>query len=84
MLLTLVIGSGALAVTGLAAWWVVVPPTVMLLGYTALLREAAKADATVRTGSHARGQHDPGGGARHGGGAPHGGASRSPGSDTRR
>jgi hypothetical protein len=48
MLLMLVIGSGALAFTELAAWWVVVPSAVMLLGYTALLREAAKADAERR------------------------------------
>jgi hypothetical protein len=45
MLVALAIGSGALAVTKMAAWWVVVPPTVMLLGYLAMLREAAKADA---------------------------------------
>ena len=45
MLLTLTIGSGALAITKLAAWWVIVPPSLMLLGYVALLREAAKADA---------------------------------------
>ena len=31
-----------------AAWWVVVPPTVMLLGYMALLHEAGKADAERR------------------------------------
>ena len=48
MLLMLVIGSGALAFTKLAAWWVVVPPSVMLLSYVALLREAAKADAERR------------------------------------
>ncbi len=48
LLLILVIGSGALAFTKLAAWWVVVPPSVMLLGYVALLREAAKADAGRR------------------------------------
>ncbi len=48
MLLILVIGSGALAFTELAAWWVVVPPSVMLLGYMALLRAAAKADAEQR------------------------------------
>jgi hypothetical protein len=29
----------------MAAWWVIVPPSFMLLGYVALLREAAKADA---------------------------------------
>ena len=48
MLLMLVIGSGALAVTELAAWWVVVPPSIMLLGYMALLRDAAKAGAERR------------------------------------
>jgi len=48
MLLTLVIGSGILAFTELAAWWVVVPPSVMLLSYMGLLREAAKADAERR------------------------------------
>ena len=48
MLLTLTIGSGALAITKLAAWWVIVPPSLMLLGYVALLREAAKADADRR------------------------------------
>jgi hypothetical protein len=35
----------ALAVLGLAAVWVVVPPTIMLAGYLLLLREAAQADA---------------------------------------
>ena len=48
MLLMLVIGSAALTFTELAAWWVVVPPSVMLLSYIALLREAAKADAEQR------------------------------------
>jgi hypothetical protein len=48
MLLMLVIGSGALAFTELAAWWVVVPPSLMLLGYLTLLKEAAKADAERR------------------------------------
>jgi hypothetical protein len=32
----------------MAAWWVMVPPTIMLLGYMGLLREAAKADAERR------------------------------------
>jgi len=53
MLLMLVIGSGALAFMELAAWWVVVPPLVMLLGYMTLLREAAKADAERRQLAHA-------------------------------
>jgi len=35
----------ALAVFGLAALWVVIPPSVMLTGYLLLLREAAHADA---------------------------------------
>jgi hypothetical protein len=48
LLLVLALGSGALAVTKMAAWWVVVPPTIMLLGYTGMLREAAKADAERR------------------------------------
>jgi hypothetical protein len=48
MLLVLTIGSGALAFTKMAAWWVMVPPTIMLLGYMGLLREAAKADAERR------------------------------------
>jgi hypothetical protein len=48
MLLALATGSGALAFTRMAAWWVVVPPTIMLLGYLGLLREAAKADAERR------------------------------------
>jgi hypothetical protein len=48
LLLVLALGSGALAVTKMAAWWVVVPPTIMLLGYTGMLREASKADAERR------------------------------------
>jgi hypothetical protein len=48
LLLALTAGSCLLAVSGLAAWWVLLPPTVMLLGYLALLREAAKADAERR------------------------------------
>jgi hypothetical protein len=42
------IGSGVLAFTKMAAWWVMVPPTIMLLGYMGMLREAAKADAERR------------------------------------
>jgi len=48
MLLVLAMGSGWLAYTKMAAWWVVVPPTVMLLGYLGMLREASKADAERR------------------------------------
>ena len=45
MLILLEIASIALAVVGLAALWVIVPPTIMLTGYLLLLREAAHADA---------------------------------------
>ena len=48
MLLVLAIGSCALAFTRMAAWWVVVPPAIMLLGYVGLLPEAARADAERR------------------------------------
>ena len=48
LLLVLTMGSAALAVTRTAAWWVIIPPSVMLLGYLALLREASKADAERR------------------------------------
>ena len=44
MLGGLEVAATALAVSGLAAVWVVIPPTVMLAGYLMLLREAAKAD----------------------------------------
>lgn len=48
MLTALAIGAGVLAVTELAAWWVILPPAVMLIGYLALLREASRADAERR------------------------------------
>jgi hypothetical protein len=48
MLIGLSVASGALAGTKMAAWWVIVPPSVMLFGYLVLLREAAKADAERR------------------------------------
>jgi hypothetical protein len=48
MLVALAIGAGVLAVMKLAAWWVVLPPSVMLIGYLALLREASRADAERR------------------------------------
>jgi hypothetical protein len=54
MLVVLTIGSFGLQITGLAAWWVVVPPTVMLLGYVVLLREASKADAERRQWERSR------------------------------
>jgi hypothetical protein len=45
MLIGLEAAAIALAMLGLAAVWVVVPPTIMLIGYLLLLREAAQADA---------------------------------------
>jgi hypothetical protein len=45
MLILLEIAAIALAVVGLAALWVIIPPTLMLTGYLLLLREAAHADA---------------------------------------
>ncbi len=48
LLLTLTvleIAAVTLAVIGLAAVWVVIPPSIMLIGYVLLLREAARADA---------------------------------------
>ena len=45
MLIGLEVAAIALGITGLAAVWVVIPPTVMLAGYLLLLREAAQADA---------------------------------------
>jgi hypothetical protein len=45
MLFALEIAAIALAMLGLAALWVVIPPSVMLGGYLLLLREAAHADA---------------------------------------
>jgi len=45
MLIGLEIAAIALAVLRLAAVWVVIPPSIMLIGYLLLLREAGKADA---------------------------------------
>jgi hypothetical protein len=48
LLMVLFLASGALAYTRLAASWVVLPPSVMLLGYLGILRSASKADAERR------------------------------------
>ena len=53
MLLALATGACVLAYTKLAAWWVVLPPGVMLIGYLALLREASRADAERRSSAPA-------------------------------
>jgi hypothetical protein len=55
LLVLITVGSGALVVTRLAAWWVLGPPSAMLLGYLTLLREASKADAERRELIGARG-----------------------------
>jgi hypothetical protein len=47
LLVLTAVGIG-LAYLQLAAWWVMVPPTVLLIGYLLLLREAAHADAEAR------------------------------------
>jgi hypothetical protein len=59
MLVVLEIAAIALAVVGLAAMWVIIPPTIMLTGYLLLLREAAHADAeraqhAAETAAHTR------------------------------
>jgi hypothetical protein len=48
LLVLLGVASGALAYTRLAVWWVVVPPSAILLGYLVVLRAASKADAERR------------------------------------
>jgi hypothetical protein len=59
MLAGLEIAAITLALAGLAAVWVVIPPSVMLAGYLLLLREAAQADAeraqhAAEAAAHAR------------------------------
>jgi hypothetical protein len=44
-LIVLTAGAVAIAMTHLAAWWVTIPPLVMLAGFVLLLREAARTDA---------------------------------------
>jgi hypothetical protein len=56
MILALTTGAVGLAVTGIAASWVIVPPAMLLAGFIVLLREAARCDAerarrTLRTRS---------------------------------
>jgi hypothetical protein len=45
MVVALTIGAVGLAVTGIAASWVVLPPAMLLAGFIVLLREAARSDA---------------------------------------
>ena len=44
-LVLLTLGAIGIAVTHIAAWWVIVPPGVLLGGFLLLLREAARSDA---------------------------------------
>ena len=44
-LVVLTLGAIGIAVTHIAAWWVIVPPGVLLAGFLLLLREAARSDA---------------------------------------
>jgi len=59
LLVLLAIASGVLAERRLAAWWVVLPPVVMLLGYLGLLREASKADAERLRAARSRAAREP-------------------------
>ncbi|HET7247625.1 MAG TPA: hypothetical protein VFJ07_22630 [Streptosporangiaceae bacterium] len=45
MLITLTVIAAGLAVTGIDAYWIVIPPTVLLTGYVVLLRQFAHIDA---------------------------------------
>jgi hypothetical protein len=44
-LITLTVIAGGLAVTRIDAYWIVIPPTMLLTGYVALLRQFAHIDA---------------------------------------
>ena len=45
MIAALIIGAVGLAVTGIAASWVIIPPATLLAGFLVLLRQAARSDA---------------------------------------
>ena len=48
MLTVLMMFAVGLAYLQVAAWWIVIPPTILLCGYLLLLREAAHADVEAR------------------------------------
>ena len=54
-LVLLTAGAVGIAVTHLAASWVIIPPTVMLAGFVLLLREAARIDAERERAASMRG-----------------------------
>jgi hypothetical protein len=79
LLLVLTAVGVGLAYLRLAAWWVMIPPTVLLAGYLLLLREAAHADAEARARhdlAHTRGEAPAKAGAPAGAGARAGAGTR--------
>jgi len=56
MLIALALGAAILGYLKLAAWWVIIPPTILLICYLALLREASRADAERRWAAASRTQ----------------------------
>jgi len=57
-LIALTVVAAGLAVTGIDAYWIVIPPTVLLAGYVVLLREFAHIDAERVRRAEARAQAD--------------------------
>ena len=55
-LIALTVVAAGLAVTGIDAYWIVIPPTVLLAGYVLLLREFAHIDAERVRRAEARAQ----------------------------
>ncbi|MBO0786977.1 MAG: hypothetical protein J2P33_12990, partial [Actinobacteria bacterium] len=55
-LIALTAGAIGMALIHVAAWWVAIPPCVMLAGFIALLRAAAEIDSE-RARDHARARH---------------------------
>ncbi|MDR0341624.1 MAG: hypothetical protein LBI49_00660 [Nocardiopsaceae bacterium] len=55
-LVALTAGAIGIALINVAAWWVAIPPCVMLAGFIALLRAAAEIDSE-RARDHARARH---------------------------
>ena len=63
-LIVLAAGAVAIAATHLAAWWVTIPPLVMLAGFVLLLREAGRIDAGRARAAASRRGHGAGARAR--------------------
>jgi hypothetical protein len=45
MMVALTAGAAGLAITGIAAFWVIIPPALLLAGFLVLLRAASRSDA---------------------------------------